>query len=281
MPRTLLPFLLLALMGPLRAQTNELGLTGGALYYIGDLNPERHYPKGTRIGGGLVFRHNMSNRLAFRLQGLYGTLQADDANSSDSLQLLRNLHFRARLFECSGLLEINFLPYRSGKGSYRWTPFIFGGLAYFRANPQALFNDEWIELAPLGTEGQGTSLRPGTEPYQVDRMSLPFGAGFKFNLGRIDVQLEWGLRRTWTDYIDDVSGVYVDNDILRSENGPVAAALADRSALRDVPGWSNSGRARGNASTRDWYQYTGLTITYVITRFNDCDEQYNWMRKKR
>lgn len=272
---------LLGLSG-LRAQVSELGITGGATYYIGDLNPYRHYPKDTKPAFGILYRYNFSDRYALRLQGLTGLLMAYDDRSTDSLQLMRNLHFRARLLEFSGLLEINFRKYRSkDKDSKLWTPFIFAGLAYFRASPQALLNDTWYDLQPLGTEGQGTSAKPGSDVYAVDNICIPFGAGFKWNVGRLDFQLEWGLRRTYTDYIDDVSGTYVDRNVLAVENGPLAATLADPGALGTQPVYTNTGRARGDADTRDWYQYTGLSITYVITRFSDCEEQYNWMRKRR
>ncbi len=266
----------------LAAQVNEIGLTGGVTYYIGDLNPVKHYPVGTKPAGGMLFRHNMTDRFAIRLQGLYSTLEAYDSDSDDPVQQIRNLHFRARLVEAAALFEINFFRYRSRvKGDRKWTPFVFGGLAYFRASPQAELNDEWYDLQPLGTEGQGTTARPGTEVYPVDRISLPFGAGMKFNLGRVDIQVEWGLRRTWTDHIDDVSGTYVDNDLLAFENGPLSALFADRSGLNEVPGFTNAERARGDPNTRDWYQYTGLSITYVISRFSDCDAQYNWMKRRR
>jgi hypothetical protein len=278
----LLLFCLPFLMGRSHAQVNEIGLTVGGSYYIGDINPTRHFPKHTGLAGGLLFRHNLTERLAFRFQGIYGTLEAYDSDSKDTTQLLRNLHFRSRLLEGSVLFEINFLKYRSrGKDGKRWTPFVFGGLAYFRANPHAFFDDEWYELQPLGTEGQGTSARPGSELYTVDQISIPFGAGFKFNLGRVDVQLEWGMRRTYTDYIDDVSGTYVDNDLLAFENGPLAGIFGDRSGLNARPGYNNADHARGDVNTRDWYVYSGLSITYIISRFSDCDEQYNWMRRKR
>ena len=47
------------------------------------------------------------------------------------------------------------------------------------------------------------------------------------------------------------------------------------------PGYSNTGRTRGDPNTRDWYVYSGLTITYILSRFSDCEEQYNWMKRKR
>lgn len=281
MLRSLSTLLLMAWCRIVGAQVNEIGFTVGAAYYIGDLNPYKHYPADTRLAGGLVFRHNLNDRYALRLQGLYGTLQAYDSNSDDPVQQTRNLHFRAPLFEAAMLLEINYFPYRTrGKDGKKWTPFLFAGLAYFRASPRAQLDDSWYELQQLGTEGQGTV--QGPKLYPVDHMAIPFGAGLKFNVKRIDFQLEWGMRRTYTDYIDDVSGTYFDNARLGVENGPLAAAMADRSGLeQSIPGHSNTGRARGDANTRDWYVYSGLTITYILSRFSDCDEQYNWMKRRR
>lgn len=241
--------LFLALLGLVsaRAQVSELGITGGATYYIGDLNPYRHYPKDTKLAYGVLYRYNFSDRYALRLQALTGTLQAYDERSSDSLQLMRNLHFRTRLLEFSGLFEVNFRKYRSkDKDSKRWTPFVFAGLAYFRAAPKAELNGEWYDLQPLGTEGQGTTARSGSDVYDVDHVCIPFGAGFKWNVGRLDFQVEWGLRRTYTDYIDDVSGTYVDRDQLALENGPLAATLADRGVLAQQPVYTNTGRSRGD-----------------------------------
>lgn len=264
------------------AQVSEIGGTIGASYYIGDLNPTRHYQRDTKLAGGLVYRYNFNDRYALRLQGLYGTLKAYDSDSRDTLQLLRNLHFTTKVFEAAALFEINFFKYRKkGKDGRFWTPFVFGGLAYFRVNPKAQLDDTWYELQPLGTEGQGTTATGNSEPYKLDNVSIPFGAGLKVNLGKMDIQAEWGMRRTYTDHIDDVSGTYVDNALLAAENGPLAAQLADRSGLTGVPGYDAAGRARGDSNTRDWYVYSGLTITYIITRFSDCDEQYNWMKRKR
>lgn len=265
-----------------RAQVSELGITGGVAYYIGDLNPYRHYPKDTKLAYGVLYRYNFSDRYALRFQALNGTLQAYDSHSSDTLQLQRNLHFKAKLMEFSMLLEVNFRKYRSkDKDSKKWTPFMFAGLAYFRASPQALLDDTWYDLQPLGTEGQGSSARPGSDVYKVDNICIPFGVGFKWNVGRLDFQVEWGLRRTYTDYIDDVSGTYVDRDLLAFENGPLASTLADPSVEGQLPVYPNEGRSRGDSDTRDWYQYTGLSITYVLSKFSDCEEQYNWMRKRR
>ncbi len=272
-------FPLLLLSAPSIAQTSELGLTGGVMYYIGDLNPTRHYPAHTHIGGGLFYRYNFNQRYAFRLQGLYSKLEAYDSDSPDSLQQLRNLGFRTSIFEASAVMEINFFKYRGvTKDSRNWTPYIFFGLAYFHMDPEGLLDDTWYQLQPLGTEGQGTS--QGGDFYSVDNISIPFGVGFKFAITqKIDLGLEWGLRRSYTDYIDDVSGTYVDNDLLTFETGPLTAALADPSVLRNTG--LNTGRSRGDGQTTDWYQYTGVSVSWLLTRFTECDAIWDHMRRNK
>ncbi|MBV6406056.1 MAG: outer membrane beta-barrel protein [Flavobacteriales bacterium] len=255
---------------------SEIGLTGGVMYYIGDLNPYKHYPARTRPAGGIAYRYNFDTRYALRAQALYGTLEAYDSDSPDSLQLARNLSFRTRLFELALLGEVNFFNYRGlGKDGRTWTPFVFAGVCYFRANPRAQLNDTWYDLQPLGTEGQGSPDVPGAgKPYSVDQVGIPFGVGLKFNFGgHVDLQLEWGMRRTFTDHIDDVGGTYADPELIN----PLAAELADRSADRDVV--DRTGQARGDAQTRDWYQYTGITLSYVLTKFTECDMLYFQKRR--
>lgn len=280
MPRRPLTTLLCSLLvGAAAAQVSEIGISGGVSYYIGDLNPLRHYPTNTRPAGALHYRYNFDPRYALRLQGLYTQLEAYDADSKDPLQQRRNLGFRTNLFEASAVLEINFLKFRSldRKDDHLWTPYVMVGLAYFHFNPQAVLDDTWYDLQPLGTEGQGSSA--GGDPYKLDVMSIPFGAGLKFALtDRLDLGVEWGLRRTYTDYLDDVSGVYVDNDRLAFETGPLTAELADPSVLRETG--QNTGRSRGDGKTVDWYQYTCLSLSLRLTTFTECDAIWDRMRGK-
>ncbi|MCB9171184.1 MAG: hypothetical protein H6597_00940 [Flavobacteriales bacterium] len=271
-PLLLLPALALMAALPVHAQIGEIGITGGATYYIGDLNTH-HYPARTKPMGGLLYRYNFDTRYAVRAQVLYGRLEAYDSDSPDTVQQTRGLHFRSDIFEAAVLAEVNFFNYRgTGKDGVKWTPFLFGGIAYFHVNPQARLNDTWYDLQPLGTEGQGNPATGAGEPYKNDQICLPFGAGLKANLGRIDIQLEWGMRRTFTDHIDDVSGTYADPELLN----PVAAELSDPSEHR-LDG-TNVGRARGDTKTSDWYNYTGLSITLLLSKFTECDELYFRMK---
>lgn len=241
---------------------SELGVLVGGSYYLGDLNPARQF-NSTKLALGLVYKYNTSRRFAVRANAFWGNLYADDAQSNDEFQIRRNLMFRSRILEFSAMLEFNFFPYEVGNSSMPATPYIFGGLGIFRTNPQALLNDQWYDLKPLGTEGQGTNEFSERKPYSLINVSLPFGVGFKFHaFGRMSVAIEWGMRKTFTDYIDDVSTTYVSPVLLSATNGPESALLADRSLVE--PGLTNVGRQRGNSQNKDWYSFAGLTLTWKL-----------------
>jgi hypothetical protein len=248
---------------------SELGLFGGVSYYMGELNPGKQFYM-VRPGGGLVYRYNTSRRFAWEIHGLYGSVQAEDARSGKDNQVLRNLSFRSQIIEFAGLLHFNFFNYEIGNPETPATPYIFGGLGLFRFNPKADFQGEWIALQPLGTEGQGSPVYADRKQYSLMGANIPFGFGVKFHaFGRLGFSLEWGLRKTFTDYLDDVSTTYADPDVLFATHGELAALLADRSLVN--PGKINAGRQRGNSTNKDWYSFAGLTITYkIVPRKAEC-----------
>jgi hypothetical protein len=246
-----------------KAQYHEIGIMLGTSYYVGDINPQFHWSPEFNPGGGLIYRYNFNDRVAFKGSILYNRLYAHDKDSRDSWQKNRNLHFRNDIFEFSGQIEINFLTYEIGDRRRPSSPYLFVGLALFRHNPEAEFDDRWIDLQPLGTEGQG--IEGFEEPYSLTQIAIPFGVGFKFNIvGNLAGSVEWGMRRTFTDYLDDVSTVYVDQGILIEENGPLSAELADRSLVPTGPDGTNNGMQRGETNREDWYVFTGLIVTYKL-----------------
>lgn len=91
-----------------------------------------------------------------------------------------------------------------------------GGVGVFHFNPQgsltdAAGNKTWYYLHPLRLEGQGMPEYPASKPYKLTQMNIPFGGGLKFFMSdRINVSLEFLYRKTFTDYIDDVSQRYID-----------------------------------------------------------------------
>jgi len=241
-------------------QYTEIGFHGGISYYIGDINPYRHFLHYPQPGGGLFLRVNSSDRIAFKFNFLYTNVEAHDRDSKHVWQQNRNLNFRSQIVEVGTLLEINFLSYETGDKKRPFTPYVFGGLAYFRMNPMGEINGKWVELQPLGTEGQ--FITSSGKGYRRGQIAIPIGIGFKLNMGkRIALGLEYGIRKLFTDYLDDVSTVYADEALLEKYSGPAAVTMADRSLLAVGPDDSNVGMTRGNSSTKDYYAYTNLSIT--------------------
>ena len=242
---------------------SELGLYGGVSYYLGDLNPGKQFFM-VRPGVGLVYRFNPSRRFTWQFHGIYSSVQAYDSLSNNDYQVNRNLSFRSRIIEVAGSLQFNFFDYEIGNSETPATPYIFAGLALYNFNPTAEMDGDWVELRPLGTEGQGSELKSAPKPYSLLGVSIPFGIGFKFHaMGRLGVSIEWGIRKTYTDYLDDVSTTYVDQNVLYANKGLDAALFADRTLLN--PGNSNLNRQRGNSTTNDWYSFAGVTLSYKLS----------------
>lgn len=247
-----------------KTSSAEIGIFLGGSYYIGDLNPLGHFNQFTKPAGGLVFRYNFNPRLAFRFNALFGNLEAHDEFSNSAAQQQRNLSFKSTIAEVSGQLEFNFLDYEIGNEKRKFSPYIFLGLAGFKFNPQGQLNNNWVALQPLGTEGQGLEGGASKKRYKLLQISIPFGVGVKTNLSKnIGLSIEWGMRKTFTDYLDDVSKKYYDPVILAASRGTTAAALSDPSKGRD-PKYSNVGRQRGNPTTKDWYSFAGIALTIKL-----------------
>lgn len=249
---------------------SELGVMLGGMYYIGDLNRFGHF-KGTQPAAGLIYRYNVNSRLAVRANVSYGNVIGDDAWAKSPVIKNRNLNFKSDIFELAAGVEFHYMPFKlGGKKSrggkqYRGTAYLLAQIALFRMNPKTMHNGEWIFLQPLGTEGQGTSLNAKGH-YGLFQMSVPLGVGVKLALGRrAALGIEYGIRKTFTDYLDDVGAdSYVDPAELALTNGPLSAALSNRS----LDG-SRYGK-RGTSATKDWYSFFGLTFTFRLGDPEKC-----------
>lgn len=255
----LLTIIFLATTFGVNAQFSEFGLMGGLSYYMGDLNPETPFKK-VLPAGGAFYRYNFNERFSVRGAFTVGYVMADDAKSDVQSQLDRNLRFESWLYEFGITGEFNFFKYAPGDMKHFITPFLFGGIAIFKFNPRAEASDgNMYELQPLGTEGQGTTFYPDRKTYSLTTASIPFGLGVKCNISKtFSVGLEWGMRYTFTDYLDDVSGTYASPDVIQAERGNIAYELSNRSNLTDE---TLEGRQRGNSKTNDWYSFALITFS--------------------
>ena len=270
--RNVLLIIALAVLGNSFSQSKtfrarfEMGFMGGGSYYIGDLNHSKHFVYSKPAIGAIV-RYNLTTRASLRFTATYGQVWGSDSKSDDPLEVNRNLAFTSKLYEIAAGIEVDLFKYRINDMKYPVSPYFFYEIAYLRMDPRTQFDGNDIALQALGTEGQGTSLSSNRR-YNLNQISLPVGIGIKMNLKeRLAISIEYGIRKTFTDYLDDVSGNYVDSDLLRTENGPIAGSLSNPS----IDGADRTGFNRGDSSTKDWYAFYGLMITFKPFKRSMCE----------
>lgn len=245
-------------------KSHELGMMMGGGYYIGELNPHnKDMFRNSSISGGLSYRNNLTRRLGIKVGAIYGNVEYWDKNSSDAWMINRNLNFRNRFYEFSTVCEVNYFDFQMN--SKDWiSPYLFGGIAYYMMNPEGYVQGSWISLQTMATEGQGTNT--GNQ-YRLNSISMPFGAGLKVNIkGALGFSLEWGIRKTWTDYFDDVSTVYTDPKALLQQQGQLSVTLADQSLISERGSDSNQGMQRGDPANNDYYGFLMASLNIRLDK---------------
>ena len=249
----------------------EVGLILGTSYYLGDLNTT-HFNQSSATAG-LVIRKNIDKRFVYKAEVMYLNIKSDERQSSDTIALNRGLHFRSPIYELSGQIEFNFLPYQSGNPLYTWTPFVYTGISIFSFNPQAEnINGEWVDLQELGTEGQGTTTEFNgntRSKYSLIQFAIPIGGGLKIAVNEnFNIVLEYGARKTFTDYLDDVSTTYAGPNI----NGSWPVEMSDLAQqMSDPNGTHVKDEQRGNPDKKDWYSFAGITLSFKLNNnTKDC-----------
>lgn len=224
----------------------EIGFFGGASYYLGDINPRRHF-MANHPAFGAYFRYTTNYRYAWRFGVNYGRVSAADAASGEADQIERGASFQSPVYEGHALAEFNFVEYRIGHDRHRFTMFVFAGLGVSYTSPVS-------DIGRGYAEGQGAMVENGRGRYSKYQMCVPFGVGIKFNVGeKTGIGFEWGPRKLFTDYLDDVSGTYNE------------AAIGLHPGTGETVSYSRAaGNMRGNPNTRDWYFFYGVTLTFKL-----------------
>lgn len=246
--------------------------------------------------GGLFARYAPAPAFALRLGVNFGTLYANDnwnytqakkakSAEDDAYQrYLRNQNVRARTWE--GYLLMEFTPLRINPSSFvarrRFHPFLMAGISYFTYKPQTEYvtragnNKGWIDLKPLNLEGNGLSpevYKDSKPEYKLTQIAVPLGFGVKWDLGRrMTLGIEYLYRYCFTDYLDGVSGKYVDPalfDYIFAKDpakATLAKELADRSwQINPVQTPVNKpGDNRGNPSVNDAFSTFGLSLMFKV-----------------
>ena len=252
--------------------SNFLGELGGAnqigTNYFRDLEWGE-----TRFGAAFGLRYKLSEFFAFHTHVTYGAVSGDDKLTEEYFRHYRNLNFHTYIFEWNLNFEAAFQQEQIGhryrlrrvKGAKGYEIYAYGfvGIGFFNFDPKTEYNGNTYRLQPLGTEGQG--IVPTRSKYSLWQFCIPIGFGFKYTIdAKWGVGIEYGMRKTFTDYIDDVSTTYFDLPAIQATYGNVAAALADRSLGPHPSNITAPDQQRGDPRDLDAYMLAIFSINYKI-----------------
>ncbi|MEI9945402.1 MAG: DUF6089 family protein [Chitinophagaceae bacterium] len=251
------------------AQRFHVGVFGGVSAYNGDLTDKIFPAKVTNGAIGITGNYELTDNIMLRGGFTYSIVGGADRFNKDPELAKRNLAFETSIKEFSVVGEYYLLNLYDN----RISPYAFAGLAVYHFDPYAFVpgSRQKTFLKPLSTEGQGLSSYPGRKPYALTQMAIPFGGGVKFAITEdLHLGVEVGLRKLFTDYLDDVSTSYVDPADLLAAKGQLAVDMSYRGD--EVPGgdptYPSKGYQRGGAEQKDFYYFTGVHLTYRL-KFNN------------
>lgn len=261
--------------------SNFLGDLGGGNQEGSNFGPSDLDWDQTRIAMGFGGRYKLSRFINVAGKFSYLAVRGNDAATEDIYRKNRNLNFRSNVFELTGRMEIGYQSTRRGgnrygirknygKGkNYTHNLFAFAGLGGFYFNPKGVDATGKIhKLRPLHTEGQG--LPGGPKQYSNFNVSIPLGFYYKLTINKIwSVGLEFSYRKTFTDYMDDVSTVYYDPAALTQAYGPLSATMADPS-LGLIPGASSPAAdgtpAQRGDTNKDSFMSLEISVSYIFKK---------------
>ncbi|MCB9188018.1 MAG: outer membrane beta-barrel protein [Flavobacteriales bacterium] len=283
----LIPLLLLSLTGVSQSwkyMRHEVTFGLGTSHFLGELGGANDIGssgikgfkdlefKLTRPTVAAGYRFYVSPMFALKADLSYGRLNGDDALTTEIFRQNRNLSFRSPVIELAGRVE--FYPLREyfghlyrtngvvGKKVNHFSPYIFLGVGGAWFNPKAEYDGKWVALKPLQTEGVD---------YKRIMAVFPMGVGVKYAISnQLSIGLEIGLRYTTSDYVDDVSDLYIDH----SASDAMTQYLADPS-LDLVHSYVDGsyvynptapGMQRGDPSDKDAYVFTLITANYKFMK---------------
>lgn len=280
----------------------DFGLGLGGANYLGEMGGKAGTRRNfiadmkivaTRPAVNPYVRMKLSHAANVKLGFTWARISGADSLSTNRGRVGRNLHFRNDIMELALTGEYNFYSAndiaRFNRKRVDIRAYAFGGVAGFYHNPKTQYQGSWVALRPLHTEGQ--TLVPGKKEYGKFAVALPVGLGMYYIYNRVyKIGLEVNWRVTMTDYLDDVSTTYVDENLFTD---PVAKALANRRGETNSPdaaapenyGYDHARdleQKRGDPTHNDNYLTTTINFSYSIRGKNSFyKSRYNYITGKR
>jgi hypothetical protein len=260
-------------VGGMNCFTDLGGRKGLGRKFVKDFNA-----KTTQLCGSMFFGAVYKNEIAVRLEATFGNVEAYDSilvkvKDNSEERYYRNLSFRSPIQEISLVVELHpfyiFGDYDEDHLPPPVSPYIVGGVGYYHFNPEAKLGQNWINLQPLHTEGEGFAEYPKVKNYKLNQFCFPMGIGARYDVSPIiNLRAEIVTRLLRTDYLDDVSGRYIDPAIfakyLSGQDLYNALQLNDR----HKPGaeTAHPGGIRGNPKNNDAYVTFNIKLGLTIGR---------------
>lgn len=257
------------LAGVMNALTDLGGTRGSAKRFAGDINLQATHPCGS-----IFLQAAITPVWTIRVQWGMGMVSGADSlcvavDTYSRMRYQRNLHFRSRIRETALMLQMEPLRLwaRGGKHALL-SPYLLAGFGIFQFKPEARYENTWMALAPLGTEGQG--MAPGRNRYRLTQWNIPLGAGLRMECGaRSFLSVELLCRKLFTDYLDDVSTEYPDWARLQGDRtiNYWSGYFSDRRRV-DSNGNTTAlfSTRRGNPGARDSYFSLAVQWGWVLNR---------------
>jgi hypothetical protein len=245
----------------------SIGVQSGLMSYMGDLNPNSFTFRHSQSFISFYLSQAVTSKLSVRGGFSSGKIQASDKNNRGYL-VPRNLDFKTDINEAFGAIEWSAFDPENVVA----TPYAFIGGAVFHFNPWTTDQaGNKVFLQPLGTEGQGLADYPSGAPYKLTQFAMIYGGGIRLNVSyNVSVGIEASMRKTFTDYLDDVSSTYADHDKLLAARGQQAVDLAFRGdELGTNQAYPHAGEQRGTPTENDWYYMLGLNMQVKLSAIRD------------
>ncbi len=272
----------------------EVGLGIGPSFFLGDLGGQRGIGQPfikdiniplTKLSKGIYLNLYPAEWIGFRVSLNHMVVEGDDAEIDNKggreiSRLRRNLYFKSNITEAYAALELYptvFLEQYDGlQGKLR--PYGLIGIGAFHFNPKGYYiggngQKTLVDLKPLRLEGQGMAEYPEKKEYSLTQLEVPMGFGFKYYVKEsLYVGLEILHRKTFTDYVDDVSTSYIDpiyfDQYLTPEQATWARQLHYRTPLYEPTTRPFIGYQRGDPKENDAFFTTVLRFGWRINGDN-------------
>lgn len=247
----------------------DYGVRLGASNYLGDIGGKEKTRRDfvadmklakTRWDGGVFVRYKWQPKLSLKLAFDWVRIEGDDKLSSNPGRHYRNFNFKNDLLDLGFTGEFFFYEDPDLGNTYRYRnsfrAYILGGIGGYYSSPKTIYNKQYVKLKDYDIEGVN---------YKSFGLNIPMGAGFYFTFDKKHrIGFEMNYRKTFTDYLDDISGNYPDANpgampddfYIRTKELPVEDAGAYNS--------HTFGSKRGDKTHKDAYMTVSLSYSYVI-----------------